>query len=355
MCNKVYRLVDTIMEGALNPGQGDRIIPQVVLDLATLQSAITALSAAYVIHTDMICPGQKSVSALGGGADSDGQNGSGLVRGSSLHWDTDNESESEIDTSDPAYIDYCDTNSTYYCTCSRVPRYPAILQTNHQIYLEASQLLYSTLRITINPGLAFCRCMNRLLDKGNWIQCWNNYDKEGWYHTGPSTMGPDMNGSIFSLVFARFQKVRLCAEFNLKVDSPLIQLFVDKLSNSPLIRHLELSVGLKIRAKLAGKDDYLPIQSSNPTRDLLLRKDALASTPGTELFIESEIFQPLRQLTNVQCLTIILNDPPQSGDEPINLSPDCVAAILNLKETVEANFVAKPPWQPMLQGTDALR
>lgn len=346
MCNKVYGLVDKIIEGALNPEQGDRIIPQVVLGLATLQSAITALSAAYVTHTEKIFLGQTFVSALGGGAGSDGQNGSGLVRGSSLHWDTDNESESEIDTSDPVYIGYC--------TCTRVPRYPAILQTNHRIYLEASQLLYSTLRITINPGLAICRCMNRLLAKGNWIQCWKNYDKEGWYYTGSSTMGLDINGSIFPLVFARFQKVRLCAEFNLKIDSPLIQLFVNKLSDSPLIRHLELSVGLKLRAKLAREDHYLPIQSSDPDQDLLLRKDASASTPGTELFIESGIFQPLRQLTNVQCLTIILNVPPKSGHGPVDISPNCVAAMRNLKKTVQASFVAKPPWQPMLLGTDAL-
>ncbi len=50
-----YTIVSTLMWGAMNPEQGQLIIPpKVVTGLATLQSAVSDLSRAYIAHTDTV-------------------------------------------------------------------------------------------------------------------------------------------------------------------------------------------------------------------------------------------------------------------------------------------------------------
>ena len=55
VCDIAYRLVRNIMYGAINPEHNELMItPQVVTGLATLQSAVSDLSRAYIAHTDTV-------------------------------------------------------------------------------------------------------------------------------------------------------------------------------------------------------------------------------------------------------------------------------------------------------------
>ena len=55
VCDIAYKLVRNIMYGATHPEQNELIItPQVVTGLATLQSAVSDLSRAYIAHTDTV-------------------------------------------------------------------------------------------------------------------------------------------------------------------------------------------------------------------------------------------------------------------------------------------------------------
>ena len=64
VCNIAFKLVRNIMYGALNPEHNQLIVtPQVVTGLATLQSAVSDLSRAYIAHTDTVI-GRGNASSL---------------------------------------------------------------------------------------------------------------------------------------------------------------------------------------------------------------------------------------------------------------------------------------------------
>ena len=64
VCDIAYALVHNIMCGAMNPEQGQlTIAPKVVTGLATLQSAVSDLSRAYIAHTDTVI-GKGNASSL---------------------------------------------------------------------------------------------------------------------------------------------------------------------------------------------------------------------------------------------------------------------------------------------------
>ena len=64
VCDIAYVLVHNIMYGAMNPEQGQlTIAPKVVTGLATLQSAVSDLSRAYIAHTDTVI-GKGNASSL---------------------------------------------------------------------------------------------------------------------------------------------------------------------------------------------------------------------------------------------------------------------------------------------------
>ena len=64
VCDIAYVLVHNIMHGAMNPEQGQlTIAPKVVTGLATLQSAVSDLSRAYIAHTDTVI-GKGNASSL---------------------------------------------------------------------------------------------------------------------------------------------------------------------------------------------------------------------------------------------------------------------------------------------------
>jgi hypothetical protein len=64
VCEIAFKLIRNIMYGAINPEQSQLIItPQVVTGLATLQSAVSDLSRAYIAHTDTVI-GRGNASSL---------------------------------------------------------------------------------------------------------------------------------------------------------------------------------------------------------------------------------------------------------------------------------------------------
>ena len=64
VCDTAYNLVHNIMRGAMDPEQCQLIIaPKVVTGLATLQSAVSDLSRAYIAHTDTVI-GRGNASSL---------------------------------------------------------------------------------------------------------------------------------------------------------------------------------------------------------------------------------------------------------------------------------------------------
>lgn len=64
VCEIAYKLVRNIMYGAVHPEQSQLIVtPQVVTGLATLQSAVSDLSRAYIAHTDTVI-GRGNASSL---------------------------------------------------------------------------------------------------------------------------------------------------------------------------------------------------------------------------------------------------------------------------------------------------
>ena len=55
VCDIAHKLVRNIVYGAIHPEQSELIVtPQVVTGLATLQSAVSDLSRAYIAHTDTV-------------------------------------------------------------------------------------------------------------------------------------------------------------------------------------------------------------------------------------------------------------------------------------------------------------
>lgn len=64
VCDIAYKLARNIMYGAVHPEQSQLIVtPQVVTGLATLQSAVSDLSRAYIAHTDTVI-GRGNASSL---------------------------------------------------------------------------------------------------------------------------------------------------------------------------------------------------------------------------------------------------------------------------------------------------
>lgn len=384
------------MRGASHPEQNHDINTQVVDDLAALQSAIVNLSAAYITHTDNIVGDQSMIWS----ADLDPSHGLALAsesgdddRSNSNHCMDASVPYTDLDADfriDPALRNHAVVSTSpailpALCNCAGISTSPAILRTNRQIFEEGTQLMYAKMRIIISPGLSICRQHYRLKREFGEIRYWNAHDTT--WMSDPPMLNMDLDGAMDPGVFARFQKIRICTELDLSqtfsravsilVDDafhvknpqdemyfkayvsnlPLVHYLVDKISASPVIRHLEISVGLKLHAMVDDGDpwdgDEPWLENGEPLRDLLLRrKRAFTNALGTEFFFMSGIFSPLRQLSNVQKLTIIFNPPRQEDVESFKPSAKCVAAMREMEEIVEANFVPRLPWQPAMPETN---
>lgn len=123
----------------------------------------------------------------------------------------------------------------------------------------------------------------------------------------------------------------------------IILKFVNLLSISPLIRHLEFV--LDIEARYNDSLDDLSWDSDNETdseRDATDdEKAAVANERATELFLESSVLDSLRTLSNVKCFSLVINTYGRGG-EVMKPQQKHLKIIRDLKEAIEKNWVVKP-------------
>ena len=216
-------------------------------------------------------------------------------------------------------------------------RTPAILQTNRQIYNEASSVLYSELQLVVRPGDALTEVSEAFV-KGS-EDVWRHLPSEGFGRknaTGQTIYDTsEMKGAMEPHVFKRFQRVRYEAEFEYReTDSAphifidresrisnreetrlithlksatacnlapvqIVQEFVNLIKNSPRIEHLEVALGVQLEPDFGSGDE-----SWGPESDVHLdpkheAKNELLNKRAYELLLEIGVFEPLKNLRNV--------------------------------------------------------
>lgn len=121
----------------------------------------------------------------------------------------------------------------------------------------------------------------------------------------------------------------------------IIQNFVDLLSNSPLIRHLEFILSVEVSCK--NSIDYSSWDSDEESESEQDAKDTekmeVADERATELFLESDVLDSLRQLSNVKCFSLEIET--MRGYRFMEPKQKYVNMIADLKEAIENNWVVK--------------
>lgn len=280
-------------------------------------------------------------------------------------------------------------------------RTPAILQTNSQIYKEASFILYSELQLVVRPGNTL---MNFRGDDDNQTQryvdgvevgtmrVWRHLPYHGFGHKVSSNEAVDglviytecarevtteLQVEIEPHVFARFQRVRYEAYFNFQHDGdhwpPLyyigndpdeqhrsksqfftyikdatacqfsavssIQQFVSLLSKSPIVSDLE--VALTIRTPFRWVCNHY--DSGLPAKQF---QEVFINIGAYGLFLESGALEPLKQLTNVRCFNfdfapIKYEYEIQYRVKRLQPKQKYLDTINDVKTTIERNWVSK--------------
>ena len=123
----------------------------------------------------------------------------------------------------------------------------------------------------------------------------------------------------------------------------IVQDFVDLLSNSPLIRHLEVILNLDVRHKdikevLTIRISDYDLDSEEEARDV--EKAKVANERATELFLESSVLESLGKLSNVKCFSLKVATKGR-GDEIMTPRQKHLNIIRDLKEVIEKNWVVK--------------
>lgn len=120
----------------------------------------------------------------------------------------------------------------------------------------------------------------------------------------------------------------------------IIQNFVDLLSNSPFIRHLELTLTVEVRCKNPiddlGSDSDDESDSQEAKDD---EKVEVADERATELFLESGVLDPLRKLSNVKCFSFEIET--MRGIKFMEPKQKYLNMVGDLKKATENNWVVK--------------
>ena len=115
----------------------------------------------------------------------------------------------------------------------------------------------------------------------------------------------------------------------------ILQKFVDLVSKSPLIRHLEVDLDTSVIRESSIEDtdsDYdLETDAAHNAKEDW--KDMVCNERATELFLESGVLDRLRQLSNVKCFSLNF---ATDGREQKHLN-----IIRELKMAIEKNWVCK--------------
>ena len=123
----------------------------------------------------------------------------------------------------------------------------------------------------------------------------------------------------------------------------IVKKFVNLLSNSPFIHHLEFVIDIKVTCEVSTSSGSSS-DSDDETTDEKDEDDALkgrvAYEKGTEVFLESGVMNSLKDLTNVMCFSpkIATIGP---GETPMKLQQKHVKILRDLKEVIENNWRIK--------------
>ena len=119
----------------------------------------------------------------------------------------------------------------------------------------------------------------------------------------------------------------------------VIQKFVDLLSNSPVIRHLEF--GLTICVKYSSSSESMSSYGGDSeTEAEYYDKDLVADERATELFLEAGVLNSLRNLSNVMNFSLAIQTEGRVSKfmEP---KKKYLNMIQDLKNAIESNWVVK--------------
>lgn len=279
-----------------------------------------------------------------------------------------------------------------------VQRYPAILRANHQIYNEASTLLYSHLVMEVRPGDFM------VADPWDGVMClgggaWGSsivpqVGIESPVEGSVQMVSPRLVGTMEQHVFAKFEKISVVADLSfidmgeggaqfwptffvddnfrtsrddeelfvarLKGEgserppvSNLVQHFVDVLVQSAYVSQLDITLKFRVDAAFDidseeeeddDDDDDGPegedLECSRQQDEKEAKKMNIANERATELVLEAGVLDPLKRLSNVKRLGIFFASP-QCSEKSSKMKPKLSGIIRDLKEAVEGNFVAK--------------
>lgn len=124
----------------------------------------------------------------------------------------------------------------------------------------------------------------------------------------------------------------------------IIQKFVDLLSSSLFVRHLEIVLDIGVGCSSVSENTDFSDDSSDDEDPEQEAKDdekiCVADQRATELLLESTVLNPLRSLSNVKTFTLTV-DTLGRGDEVMKLGKKHLEIIGDLKEAIEKNCAVK--------------
>lgn len=273
----------------------------------------------------------------------------------------------------------------------KVRRYPAILQTNHQINSQASALLDSNLAIEVGPGgVMFSDTWDCIVSLGDSV-----------WHSCPAQLGirisierlefgeSDPGGTVDPQTFAKFDRISYNADLKfvdedearlwptILVDdnyhtsredeatftlllsgagsngpliSNVLQHLVDALLPFPNVSQLDASLSVKVEPAFDIDDDEADGEEGNDEGaegqdEKEERKMSVANERATELVLEVGVLIPLERLEKVGCLgshSFLL----QCEGSPFRRKSGLGKMVRELKGVVEGKFVARhgPTW-----------
>ena len=258
----------------------------------------------------------------------------------------------------------------------------AILRTNHQIYHEASALLYSSLVMETRPGdVMFSDTWVDVVKPGKNI--WRSFPKRPGVKNHPvEKLGykryNHLHGTMQPTSFAKFERIALIVVLDLTatdedfvpkwpclvVDgqshvsreeecdfkaclngegttrppvTDICRQFVDVLKKSSYISHLEISFGVEPNIAFDFDSEDSEDEGDEDSRKRLEEKEEwmlnVADERAGELALEVGVLDPLKRLSNVRRMTLSFTWA--------NPKPKVLQMARELEEVVEGNFVAK--------------
>ncbi len=272
----------------------------------------------------------------------------------------------------------------------KVQRHTAILQTNKQIYTEASAFLYSSLVVEVRPGdVMFSDTWDGVVELGDKI--WRSCPLQSGAKSPierPEYKESNLGGTMEPHAFTKFERVSFVADLDFVdrestnpwptffVDedlhtrredeasfvarlngedserppvSNIFQQLVDVLVKSPYISHLDVTLDVELGAEfdIDSEDDEGEDVDNEGNNEAFKEQNAkeekqinVANQRATELVLEAGILNPLKQLSKVKCFGLSFALLPWNGI-PFTPKSKHLDIIRDLKKTVEGNFVAK--------------